>query len=190
MLHQRRNRVRGQLFAQTPASINNGYVSDAGKSRPNLFRYTLKGVEELDHFPSEESRLRALDEIGSEVRLRDLAIGITILAAVVFITASGARMLIRWLIPGVLGSADKDVSLLCGVIVGVVVMRWLHRWGTAKSLRRKLLKCGVAVCVQCGYLLRGLPINADTCPECGATISAEARLVMQPFSNQQQDAEQ
>ena len=170
----------GDLFAQTPASINNGYVADAGKPRPNLFRYTLKGVEELDHFPSEESRLRALDEIGSEVRLRDLAFGITILAAVVFTTAAGTRMLIRWLIPGVLGSADKDVSLLCGVIVGVVVMRWLHRWGTAKSLRRKLLKCGVPVCVHCGYLLRGLPTDVGLCPECGTAIPTETRLIIQP----------
>jgi len=152
-------------------------MADARQPRGNLFQYTLKGVEELDHFPTDEAQERALNEIGHEVRVRDLSLGILILAAIVFITTACTRQLIHLLIPGMLGSADKDVSLILGVMAGIAVMRWLHRWGAARDLRRKLLDCGVPVCVPCAYLLQGLPSETVACPECGMPIPIEVRTL-------------
>jgi hypothetical protein len=141
---------------------------------------TLAGMDELQHFPDTESRERALREVGSSVRALDWAVGFAICAVGAIGGLWLARMLVRGLLPMVLPwPLHRNVQdLIVFVLVGgtmFLTIRMLHRWGAARALREKLIGLGVPVCRGCGYLLRGLPRDATTCPECGQSIDNDAR---------------
>jgi hypothetical protein len=59
-----------------------------------------------------------------------------------------------------------------------LTIRALHRWGVRRDLRHKLIKLGVPVCVGCGYLLRGLPVDTPVCPECVRKLDANVRSML------------
>ncbi|MEC9372892.1 MAG: hypothetical protein VYC34_03575 [Planctomycetota bacterium] len=50
---------------------------------------------------------------------------------------------------------------------GAVFIASVHRRHTRRHIRMLLRKRGVAVCLRCGYDLRGLPEPDERCPECG-----------------------
>lgn len=61
---------------------------------------------------------------------------------------------------------------------GVAIMSWivarthLVNRSIPRAIRIKLLDVGVAVCLQCGYGLQGLPVDTTRCPECGKRLDA------------------
>jgi hypothetical protein len=91
-----------------------------------------------------------------------------------------ARWLAGWLLsfvlwPRMVEELLRTIGLLTG---SLLVLRWLHRRGTAYDLRAKLLASGVPVCMSCGYLLRGLPPTTGCCPECGHAFSPRVRELL------------
>lgn len=153
-------------------------MAQDAKPRKHLFNFTLSGMEELDLFPNEASRQKALEETSSEVRGRDIAIG----AAVVGLSGTGSLILAKivlrnvpFAVPGILNSTIPFLCAMGAVWVSLVI---LHRWGTREVLRKKLLHAGVPVCIKCGYLLRGLANGIESCPECGRKIDESARKIL------------
>lgn len=149
------------------------------QGKPHLLNLTLAGLPELELFESEEQRQNALHEIGREVV--DLRSGHYWLAILGLITAVvGGQFLARMLLAMVAWPRWlEDILLL--LLVGATffgALRFLHRSGAAGELRHKLLKNGVPVCLGCGYLLRGLPLDPGLCPECGRPFDDVVREIL------------
>jgi hypothetical protein len=148
------------------------------RSKPHLMNLTLKGMDELELFPSAEARQRALHEVTGSMRWWELAGGIAVTAAAGLAIYLAARELVGWLVPhpGRVMREALDVLRIAITMGGLfLVLRFLHRWGTARALRAKLIACGVPVCASCGYLLRGLAESVAQCPECGRAIDPAVR---------------
>jgi threonine/homoserine/homoserine lactone efflux protein len=139
--------------------------------RRTSWNFTLRGLPELDSFPTAEARQAALDEIGSEAgNPKSVHFWLGVLATVA--GALAARWLAGWLLSFVLWVMEEILHAV-GMLAGFLLMlRWLHRRGTARDLRMKLLASGVPVCLSCGYLLRGLSAATARCPECGTAFSS------------------
>lgn len=73
-------------------------------------------------------------------------------------------------------SAIVVVSLL--VLIGTQVLRWYHLQPTRRRLREQLVRSGVPICIQCGYLLKGL--SEPRCPECGREFDPKLLQVSGP----------
>lgn len=153
------------------------------KPRKNLLNFTLRGLPELDYFDTAEARQKAIEEIGTEAgnpTSGQFWLGILLVAG----GALASRWLAGWLLTFVLWPRlIEEVLHTIGMLAGfLVVLRWLHRQGTSRDLRGKLLQCGVPICVSCGYLLRGLGPATGRCPECGTEFSPRVRelLACQP----------
>lgn len=147
--------------------------------RKHLLNLTLAGLPELEYFEDEAALQAALNEIGEEAA--DLkrggywsAIGILVGATL------GVQVPVRWLLRLVIWPALLENLLiwLATAAAFALTLRWLHRWGTAGQLRTKLLASGVPVCMKCGYLLRGLPLDPGRCPECGRTFDEPVRAIL------------
>jgi hypothetical protein len=151
--------------------------------RKNLLNFTLRGLPELDYFPTPEVRQTVLDEIGSEAgnpKSGHFWLGVLMTVAGAFT----ARWLAGWLLSFVLWPRlVEEILHTMGMLAGfLLVLRWLHRRGTTRDLRTKLLVNGVAICEACGYLLRGLSPATGRCPECGTEFSARVRELLSPNS--------
>lgn len=149
------------------------------KKRKHLLHYTLAGLTELQHFPSDADRQLALDEIGGEAGNPKrgsfwLALGI------IAISVIAARMLAVWVLSFVVwpGAIEELLRFLAIFGAFFIVLRWLHRWGAAGELRAKLVAQGVPVCFKCGYLLHGLRNEVGRCPECGREFDAQVRQIL------------
>lgn len=156
-------------------------VAAPNRFKPHLFNITLRGMDELSHFPSVEARQRALNGISSSVSWWELALGILVTGAGTIAVLFGARELIDWLVPHPDRLAREALDLLriaLAVAAAFFIIRALHRWDAARDLRRKLLACGVPVCERCGYLLRGLAATITACPECGRAIDERSRSLI------------
>ncbi len=149
------------------------------KTKPHLLNLTLAGLPELEHFETDEQRQAALEQIGQEAAdVKSggfwLAIGVLVGGVV------GGQYLIR----GLMGMVSwprwlEDSLILLGTgVLFVFILRFLHRRGAAAELRQKLLQEGVPVCVACGYLLRGLPLDPGRCPECGRDFEPRVRAIL------------
>lgn len=144
---------------------------------------TLAGIEELDLFPTPEAREQAIAEHAEAVRGWDLVLGI----AICVVAASGAWAFARW---GNLGGlsyimplpnwAREIITFATVVVCMFITLRYLHRWGVKRELRRKLIDLRVPVCEGCGYLLRGVSPSTERCPECGRAIDARVRDLITP----------
>ena len=153
------------------------------RSNPAMMHRTLAGLPEMDQFESDEQRKLALAQIESEAanplsRHWWLAVGILVGSAVTVIVS------LRWVMPRIpiVSQFHREVQELIrsglGVVVFASVLRWLHRRGGQPALREKLLAAGVPICRQCGYALRGLPLEAARCPECGREFDADVREIL------------
>lgn len=149
----------------------------------HLYDFTLMRLPEVEYFESDELRREAFRKIGDEAGSRDpwgLVWGILICAAAALL----AMLAVRWGLMSVgLPSEVKRWGLEFGPSVAaigafLVVIRWLHRRGFRRALRQKLVEQSVPVCLDCGYLLRGLPIEVQACPECGSAIDATVRQIL------------
>lgn len=72
----------------------------------------------------------------------------------------------RWL--GLSGATSDYAAFGSFMLVALLFMMFLlliSRRNVRRSLRRQLARNGVAICVPCGYDLRGA--DSDRCPECG-----------------------
>lgn len=146
------------------------------------FNATLRGIEEVENFKTAEDRQRALTELGDEVRLRDLALGITLCVAAALGSFWLMRAMFQYILPRSIPAWFATNACYAAGLIGVLLtMRALHRWGAAKELRRKLIASGVPVCLECGYRLEGVPPRTEMCPECGKGIDASVlKLLKEP----------
>ncbi len=148
------------------------------RPKPGIFRATLRGVPELDQFPTPLDRDRALEEMASP-RPRDFALGIAITIACV----GGAALLMKFAVMRLWPFGGTRIAMdvatpLAAIGACVLTLRALHLWGARAHLRRSLLACAVPVCLKCGYSLRGLAHDAPACPECGEAPSDRAREIL------------
>jgi hypothetical protein len=157
------------------------------KRSRNLLNPTLAGLGELDLSPSAEERQAALDAaVHRRSGLFSPArwLGIATCACVAVAAMLLSRIAIRpVLAPLLAGRAWREVVIVhVGFVVGAtfLVIRWLHRRGSAACLRRRLLAAGVPVCLRCGYHLRGLAAPAPSCPECGRALDGDVRAILEP----------
>jgi len=144
-----------------------------------LLKVTLAGLPELDKFPSDKERSEALQQIGTEagnVRSGGYWLAIAILVGSVLLARTVAGFLlaqVSW--PNWIEDGLKYAAM---VLAFIVIIRRLHRWGAASSLREKLLAAGVPVCRKCGYTLIGLPLTPGRCPECGKAFDEAVRAIL------------
>lgn len=154
-------------------------ASDKEPAGKHPLSFTLRGVPELEQFPTEAGRQAALAEIAHEAaNLRSgsywLAVGILVASVLI------ARWIVKWGLGRVVWNFWLEECILWAAIIGVfwMVLRMLHRWGAPEELRTKLLRAGVPVCLTCGYSLRGLPLSPGRCPECGREFDARVQEIL------------
>ena len=151
---------------------------DSERPGPTIFQLTLQGLEELEHFPTREARARALSSLSDSVRGWALTKGIVLTGGAAVAVLLLLRSVLPRYGPAVFGlRIFQDFSVLFAVATFVLMLRWLHRRDAARALRPMLLDAGVPVCLQCGYLLRGLS-QTEHCPECGAAIAEPTRRLL------------
>lgn len=145
-------------------------------SRRTIFHLTLRGLPELRLFPDDASRDHALAQLGAVSRARD----IVLFAGVSIVMVGSIVAATRLLVPPsfVLYRFRADLGIVTSIIAMALLIRSMHRRGSARQLREALLGCAVPVCLRCGYPLRGLPSATLQCPECGSSLGERERAVM------------
>lgn len=159
-------------------------------SRKHPFNVTLAGIEELDLFPNETAKQTAIKEHADSIRGWSLVLGIVVMGTIGLGALFATRMIVVPIISQLMPSGLPVWSrepLQWAIVVAVmfVCVRALHRWGARRSMRTKLVKLGVPVCMGCGYLLKGLPPppESERCPECGRAFDQAVRDAMCSSSN-------
>lgn len=151
---------------------------DLGVNR--LMSLTLAGLDELDKFPSEESRREALDRWAREGEGFSSPrwwLAVALVAGGSFFAMQLTSRFMGALFPRH-ASVIELLAWTVGVVTFLAVLRWLHRVGAARVLRRELLRAGVPVCQGCGATLTGLPDEAGHCPECGRELGDDVLVVL------------
>ncbi len=97
--------------------------------------------------------------------MRDLAVGIVLSAGAAFAGFFLVRLLFQYILPKSIPAWAAENSCYAGGILAMfLTVRFLHRWGVTRDLRRKLVAAGVPVCIGCGYKLVGLPARTRDLP--------------------------
>jgi len=142
----------------------------------------LRGHPELELFPTEQQRRRAIRRVVSKFLWRRefwWAVAKTMALAVLLILLIAAlAAAIRTWYPFRLGTALPWTLVPLGLTIVMSVFfanRWLGR-SMPGLLRCELLDCGVPICVACGYPLFELP--GPACPECGTTFDERVRQIL------------
>ncbi len=142
----------------------------------------LRGYPELELFPTEEQRRRALRRVVSKF-LWQRAFWVSVAKTLAFAILLGLlavtlllalRTWFLWPIRTVLPWAVVPVVLVIGVAV-FFANRWMSR-SVPGLLRHELLECDVPICVACGYPLFGL--SGPNCPECGSPFDERAQRIL------------
>lgn len=131
----------------------------------------------MELFPSEKQAAIAKRHAFS--RLVGRRAWIFTVAVAIVISLVSTILLRRFVNSLGLGISELVVNLVLMVLTtfGVSVLGvWMLNRHVSMHLRRELIRCGVPVCVGCGYHLVGTA--GDICPECGRTIEEDvARLI-------------
>ena len=142
-------------------------------------RLKMKDLEEVTGVGRETIRFYIRQGLLPEPdRPKKMVVASTLVVAAMFAVASAAQ----WLLTA-LGAPKGLAGVLLGLALAVTLVfsiRSLHRRVMGHELRLKLLEAGVAICVKCGYALRGLPTDSTRCPECGRGLSDRARELIRP----------
>lgn len=140
---------------------------------------TLAGLPELELFESDEQREEALAEIATDagnLKSGGYWLGVILFAGAMLVTLFISKYMLRYLPwpPWI-----EQVLMFAPVLfAGWFTLRYLHVHGMTAAVRQKLLDRGIPVCMKCGYSLRGLPIDAARCPECGRAFDERVRDIL------------
>lgn len=158
------------------------------KPRKHPMSVTLEGIEELSLFPNEAERQRAIAAHAESINGWGFVLGMLICVVIGVSSLVLSRVLVNTLhhvLPWGLPAAVRDVLPFALVALCMfLTVCTLHRWGVRRALRQRLLALGVPVCMHCGYALRGLPGDAQACPECGKEICCEALILLKAAADQ------
>jgi hypothetical protein len=142
----------------------------------------LRGHPELELFPTEQQRRRAIRRAVSKFlwgRAFWWAMTKTMVLAaslVLLFAALGAAL--RTWYPFSPRAVLPWTPVALGLLIVISVFlgnRWLSR-SMPRLLRCELLDCGVPICVACGYPLFELP--GPACPECGTPFDERVRQIL------------
>lgn len=148
--------------------------------RDPFIESAIASLDEMKMFPDDASRRRAVEKhLKITNRPINLIFGSVYLIAACALSYYLLRLACRTLLPGGTPRFVRPVIVIAGTIaVYYGLLRLLHTWGTARDLRKLLIKEGIPVCLKCGYDLRGLGPAAGSCPECGRKIPATTRALL------------
>lgn len=152
--------------------------------RERLLSFTLAGAPELNLFEWPGQRDRALREVATEAlnpfRFRYWMAAVIIVTAVLAIlrVVDLATSYLTW--PPIF---DVLLRLVVWIFTFMYVLRMLHRHALVRPLREKLLNANVPVCLQCGYCLRGMPLSAGRCPECGQPFDDKVQTLLRAITS-------
>jgi hypothetical protein len=150
----------------------------------------VKGLPEWQMFPDEQARQEAAKDIERGMMPRSIRGVLGFLIAVALFLGGPmvvAWLLTQWLLPtlGFSLGVWHDRLMWGMTIVGYVIVVYVAiRRDMPRALRKKLIECGVPVCLACGYDLRGLPRDRTQCPECGRQFSAPVQRLLQTTSEE------
>src|SRR5689334_1373149 len=111
-------------------------------SRKHPMNVTLAGIEELELFPSDDAKQKAIKEHADAMRGWGLALGVLVLGGIGVFTMFAVRMIvvpiISQLMPSGLPAWSRE-PLQWAIVVPVMFLcvRALHRWGVRRDLRIK-----------------------------------------------------
>ena len=165
--------ARVNCAARCGRSINMNTRTPNSRTRRHILSLALRGIEEMEYFPSLDARDRAIEDISRAIRWRELVLGMVITAVAVIAVTIGFTWLIAWLIPSpgpLVCVALHALRVICAVMTALVTLRLIHRCGVKRELSKSLIAAGVPVCISCGCLLCGLDDSVRKCPECGVEI--------------------
>ncbi|MFN0135264.1 MAG: hypothetical protein ACKVS9_04010 [Phycisphaerae bacterium] len=128
--------------------------------------YECYWFPEYRYFSSDAEVQQALAAIGAEKSMyRCAAMAAFVVAPLIVATMLPlARLLQSFRLPPVIGHFALTLLGVLGLIA-VILSPWSY-WHTRRALRHYLADRGVAICVSCGYDLRGL--DEARCSECFA----------------------
>lgn len=129
--------------------------------------------------PEEDTHARKL--IGAHSSVLSLPVFVAIGAYLAFdlsrvyqrILGTGPVFSLDWL-------AERLLGFLFACAVGYAVMYLIRERGR-RRLRDYLLSRGHALCVECGYDVRGVPVRSNdrtVCPECGHDLDDRAKTLL------------
>ncbi len=105
----------------------------------------------------------------------------------IFAVAVPVVLAVKFALPSVLsglGMTGKNRPSLVGNLVIIVVFSiwsaWVYKHLYVKAMRRAIAEAGGALCVECGYDLKGLGEGIERCPECGNRCDTGAAVRSAP----------
>jgi len=161
---------------KTTCSVIRHLVGRLNRVSSRLDDICLRGRSELGMFPDDAARTRSVRRVAGQVlRTGEFWLAMTV-AAIVLLAASSA---VARLVSSA-GELDLPTArfacLLLAMAGGAVVGNGWVRRRVPVMLRAELVRCGVPVCVGCGYSLRGACGGA--CAECGRPLDAHVHELL------------
>jgi tRNA(Ile2) C34 agmatinyltransferase TiaS len=123
-------------------------------------------------FPDDESRDRATREMSQGFYTWRMVPILILHGVAVWCVFFLLTFAIRRTVPS-LAPHGASISVLLTLAVYTMFIVVALRRDQVRDLRSRLIEAGVAVCMKCGYDLRGLPAGSDRCPECGVEFEAD-----------------
>lgn len=181
MTHEPTSRSNESSKAPSEPSRESDAASNARpRVRFNPLNLSLAGFPEMDYFASAVQREAALRRIGAEAsRLGTWGfwsgVGSMALSGIaVMLLLKYAMRFVNW--PG---AFEDAITFVGPVLTAMLLAVRFHRKSMPVMLRGELLAQGVPICLKCGYLLRGLPVEAGRCPECGRGFDERVREILE-----------
>ena len=115
---------------------------------------------------------RGVDDSGRPRRRFSWAmlIGFVVLPGVIVGVVNGVVGLIR---PGIPTWVFVAIAVPLGLATSIAWVN-LFWYRHKRQLRAAMRRHGFELCNECGYWLKGLPDDADRCPECGSALQRAA----------------